>query len=156
VKPIIIGQAPARGNEGKPPFAGRSGARLAQLSGVGSSGDILPQHFELYNLIEYYPGKKGKGDEFDLAEGMAAAKLLKTELFKRYSRTPILLMGRKVRRCMGVNGNWDYLSWFDFGPHIACVFPHPSGVNRWWNDPKNTEAARLEIRGALEYVPPKG
>lgn len=30
------------------------------------------------------------------------------------------------------------------------VLPHPSGVNRWWNDPANLEAARAFLLRALE------
>jgi hypothetical protein len=26
------------------------------------------------------------------------------------------------------------------------AFPHPSGLNRWWNDPVNEEAARMMLR----------
>ena len=61
----------------------------------------------------------------------------------------ILMMGRKVRRAMGRNGDWDYLSWFKFYKHDAVVFPHPSGVNRWWNDPVNERQARFFLRELL-------
>lgn len=31
------------------------------------------------------------------------------------------------------------------GPTIMCL-PHPSGRNRWWNDPKNEERAAYELQ----------
>lgn len=31
-----------------------------------------------------------------------------------------------------------------------CVFPHPSGVNRWWNDPDNTRRAERYLRRLWE------
>jgi uracil-DNA glycosylase len=150
-KPIIIGQAPARGNDGKLPFAGRSGSRLATLAGVGSSGDDIPNYFTLINLLDHYPGKEGKGDAFDMALATQAARKLTVEL-KAMRRTRILMMGKKVRRAMGVQGQWEYLEWFDFGPHRATVFPHPSGVNRWWNDRHNVDRAELFLHRLLDKV----
>jgi uracil-DNA glycosylase len=157
LKPIIIGQAPARGNEHKPPFSGKSGARLARLAGVGDTGDVLPQYFDLYNILDYWPGKAVKGDAFDMTEGAAKGRQLMLDLFQLYTSRRILLMGRKVRRCMGVQGSQrEYLEWFQFGPHQACIFPHPSGVNQWWNDSVNTARARVLIQGALYGPSPKG
>lgn len=149
MKPVIIGQSPARGNEKLPPFSGRSGARLARLAGVGESGDVLPEHFELYNLLYHYPGKQGKGDGFD----MKVAKRNGARLVHYLSTGPprqVLLMGRKVRRAMGVNsGNWNYLEWFDFCGGRACVFPHPSGVNRWWNNKDNELRAASLLKDVI-------
>lgn len=151
-RPLIIGQAPARGNDGKPPFAGESGTRLAKLSGVGISGDDLPEHFDLLNLMDYYPGKRstGKGDNFYIAEARQAAQTLIAGL-KEEEQAPrrILLMGRNVERVMlGRKGRQPYLRWrWYFGDkHLVAVFPHPSGLNHWWNDPKNYTEAEVFMR----------
>src|SRR5262245_38252760 len=140
-KPLIIGQAPARGNDGKKPFAGASGARLAILSGVGTSGDDLPEHFTLANLIQKYPGRQGKGDGFDeVIAGRAAMKIL-SDLIRRNEKRWVLLMGRNVAQCFGQR-NRPYLEKFWLTSTNPClVFPHPSGINRWWNDSANTAAA---------------
>lgn len=149
MKLLIIGQAPARGNDDKPPFSGRSGARIALLMGVGNTGDVLPIYFDLINLIPNYPGRKGaKGDCFDMATARRAAEDLKKEL-RGQPRRRILLMGKNVRRAMGVNGNWEYLEWFPLLKHEAAVFPHPSGINKWWNSKANVEAARQFLSWAI-------
>lgn len=146
--PLIIGQAPARGNDGKLPFAGQSGARLARLARVGDSGDALPEHFDLVNLMPYWPGKRGKGDEFHMQLAKENGLKLLAELNEGPPRK-ILMMGRKVRRAMGCNGDWEYLRWFPFWKHQAVVFPHPSGVNRWWNDPMNEHNAQVFLERLL-------
>lgn len=152
MKPLIIGQAPARGNDGKLPFAGTSGGRLARLAGVGSSGDDLPDHFDLENLIENYPGKAGrKGDAFDLPTARVRAEELILKLQAQEPRV-ILLMGRKVERAFGWTGT-KYLVWNEWQSHQVVVFPHPSGVNLWWNDVQNIEKARRALRRALSWRP---
>jgi len=142
--PLIIGQAPAKGNNGKPPFAGKSGARLARLAGLGETGDVLPEHFELVNLNRLWPGKKGKGDDFDMVEARSKAADLKIELQTTAESRFVLLMGRKVGDAFG----WDleYLEPNIWHNHIFILFPHPSGANHWWNDPENVVAARAMLK----------
>lgn len=148
-KPLIIGQAPAKGNDALPPFSGRSGARIALLAGVGDSGDVLPEHFELRNLFDKYPGKEGKkGDKFDLRAGRKrAAKIL-----AEYEGTDqlILIMGKRVAKAFGVNRE-EYLEWFVLDGHHAIIIPHPSGINMWWNSPQNVAAAQGTLEGILDH-----
>jgi uracil-DNA glycosylase len=147
--PLIIGQAPARGNNGKLPFAGKSGSQLAKMAGVGNSGDDLPGHFLLVNLNAKYPGKNKKGDQFDKVEGVETAEKLKAELLK-FSPSLILLMGRKVEKCWGFKRPNPYLQWIEWEHHRVAIFPHPSGVNMWYNDPLNRTKATLFLRRCLE------
>lgn len=149
VKPLIIGQAPARGNDGKPPFAGLSGRRLARLAGVGDTGDVLPRYFELRNLISKYPGKAGtgKGDMFDVAAAKLQASLLLEEL-KHMKPRQVLLMGRGVAAAFHQQRR-EYLRPWDWVGHRFVIFPHPSGVNRWYNDPVNEGAAGSYLRDLL-------
>lgn len=43
-----------------------------------------------------------------------------------------------------------YLRWSEEGePFRWAMLPHPSGVNRWWNEPENREAAREFLRQLL-------
>ena len=149
MKPLIIGQAPARGNDDKLPFAGASGARLASLAGVGESGDDLPEHFELRNLISKYPGKtgSGKGDAFDLAAAKLQAGVIMEEIYGS-DRRWVLLMGKSVARAFGM-GNREYLKPYAWSMHLFVIFPHPSGVNRWWNNPYNVEQAAGVLQAVL-------
>lgn len=145
IRPLIIGQAPARGNDGLLPFAGRSGARLAYLAGVGTSGDDLPAHFVLTNLLDRYPGKQGsKGDRFDKALGKERAEEIMRVLENpdRYSRW-VIFMGKTVARAFGFRHHPYLVSW-SWNQHSFIIFPHPSGINRWWNDPANeAQASRI-------------
>lgn len=148
-KPLIIGQAPARGNDALPPFSGKSGARLALLAGVGDSGDVLPNHFELRNLFDKYPGKQGKkGDKFDMRAGRKRAP----KLLEEYEGTDqvILLMGKRVAKAFGVH-SYEYLAWFVLDGHHCMIFPHPSGINLWWNDPKNVAAASGVLESIVDF-----
>lgn len=142
---MIVGQAPAKGNEGLLPFAGRSGARLAKLAGVGESGDDLPDHFELRNLLDYYSGKDGaKGDKFDWREGIWRARELAHEVERGRNRV-VLLMGHGVKKSFGF-GNYQYLERIELGAATYIIFPHPSGVNMWYNSPAHCDQARLVLR----------
>lgn len=150
-KPLIIGQAPARGNDGLPPFSGQSGARLARLAGVGDTGDVLPDHFQMMNLVDHYPGKTrgGRGDLFptDLAQAKANRLLAKLYSGKVRPRT-ILMMGAKVTDIMGfpdlpnLGGRYE-------GGHHWIRFPHPSGASPYWNDPTCAKIAGWILKGAL-------
>jgi uracil-DNA glycosylase len=151
--PLIIGQAPARGNDGLRPFAGQSGARLARLAGVGESGDDLPRHFGLVNLLSHWPGKSSKkGDKFDMAQAKINAEDILLGLSNR-KPSYLLLMGRKVQTAFDLKG-LEYLHRYrihrqGFDRHCIVPFPHPSGINTWWNDPENVVLAEKLMRKVL-------
>lgn len=161
--PLIIGQAPARGNDGKFPFAGQSGARLARLAGVGVSGDDLPEHFDLKNLLAKYPGKKSnKGDLFDMGRAKKSAGRIRRHQQIYFGPRYILLMGRKVQKAFGfsimefLKPRGDLLRSRGNGIndwHRVIVFPHPSGVSHWWNNTDNREAAKWVLRKVLRDSP---
>ena len=59
----------------------------------------------------------------------------------------IVLLGRRVQRSFGLDGQ-DALTEIvrsGGGPVILCL-PHPSGLNRWWNDPAHVVAATEALR----------
>lgn len=130
----IVGQAPGRRNGAALAFEGPSGRRLAALAGV--SERELRRRAKLVNLLPRWPGAAGKGDLFPAAAAKKAAKGMRLG-----GRVP--LAGRGVARAFGV-GAAPFLEWFTLGRCEAAVFPHPSGVSHWWNDPANrAEAARF-------------
>ena len=55
---------------------------------------------------------------------------------------PILLLGQNVARAFFVV-RYPLLTWLDasLGEHLMIV-PHPSGMNRFWNDLTNVDLAR--------------
>jgi hypothetical protein len=111
------------------------------------SGDDLPEHFDLVNLLDKWPGKDGKGDAFDMDAARVKAEELTLELMTQEARF-ILLMGRKVERAFGWSG-LKYLESNIWHSHDVILFPHPSGVNLWWNEEDNRGAARKTIRWVL-------
>src|SRR5712691_1480211 len=128
---ILIGQAPAR--RAGPPLAGRIGARLASLAEL-SPAEYLAA-FERRNVLERWPGKDGKGDRFPPALARSAAARMTPSLRRRR----VIFLGRATARAFGFGE--DLFAWKNFCGFEAAAFPHPSGVNRWWNDPPNVARA---------------
>ena len=61
--------------------------------------------------------------------------------FKFSERPFVLFLGRKVAEAFGFDFRRLGYLWWD-GETECAVVPHPSGVNRWWNDWHNrTEAS---------------
>lgn len=50
---------------------------------------------------------------------------------------------------VAVAGIPDGVEWL---PATVAVFPHPSGVNRWWNEPENVASAAAFIRECMEVA----
>lgn len=80
---------------------------------------------------------------------MTAERLLSETLRGRR----VVLLGANVSRAFGVSFrklSEVVLSWHPVGEGLAAaVVPHPSGLNRWWNDPDNRVRARLFLRPVL-------
>lgn len=148
VKPLIIGQAPARGST--MPFVGQSGRRLARLAGLDL--EELHRRVEMTNILEEWPGRTGKGDDFPMALAREKAAALIQRLERQEPRR-ILLMGRKVKRAMGANV-YEYFQWWPFDQHNAMIFPHPSGVNHLWNEAGTHMLARHVMEKEL-WLPPE-
>jgi uracil-DNA glycosylase len=139
VKTLLVGQAPS-GHPSDPdvPLGGRCGARLADLCGL--SLEAYLDRFERTNLLPVFPGKNGKGDSFPLAPARAAA----AKIVKAHDG-----MGCRIIFLTSVaSAILPALSWgssLKFKRYCGSFYawcPHPSGVNRWWNDPANVERAR--------------
>lgn len=139
MKTVIIGQAPSkRGDPANPLSRDPVASRLAGLFGV--TKDEYLERFDRINLIGIWPGKKGKGDAFPMAEAAAAAEKLKDALLGR----TVLFLG--VATAKAFRYPYDALEWHSFNEGLAAVLPHPSGVNRWWNDEGNSERASVFCR----------
>lgn len=137
-KIVMVGQAPSASSDPSRPLA-RSTTRLAGFAGIDES--LILDATERVNLIDAYPGPSNGGDAFPikLARERAAA------LLPRLVGRRVILCGRAVAKAFEVD-HADAFEWVS-GPGFECaVIPHPSGVNRWWNDVANVERARAFLR----------
>lgn len=132
----VLGEA----SKGGPPFRGPSGLRLARLAGL--EFEDLAGRVRFRNLLPEWPGKdpRGKGDLWPVAEARERARSIRLT-------GDVLFAGRRVAGAFGVSA--PYLEWVPFRGKRAAVFPHPSGINRWWNDPARAAEAGRFLREAL-------
>jgi uracil-DNA glycosylase len=141
-KPLIIGPAPGRGNGET--LAGLSGRRIANLCGI--SVDEYLAKFERINLLPKCP------EEFCNAE-LQAAKSIATEIVyaKRLLGRRTVILGEFAWRAFLL---WDVedFEWTSDPSTRLARCPHPSGRNRFWNDPANVERARVFWRDLVRRV----
>lgn len=161
MKPVLIGQAPAKtGDPNRPLLDVRTADKLMDLTGTTPQEYL--ELFDRYNLLSKYPGKKGRGDLWLASEAKYAAGALLPLLHERQ----VVMLGRNVANAFGIQNGYPYLVWnkmdfygipryitsappLELGPDLytmtVMVLPHPSGVNRWYNDPVNEAAARTAM-----------
>jgi uracil-DNA glycosylase len=135
---LLVGEAPAR-QRNRRALDGGSGDRLAAMAGMEDRAELL-RAFDAVNLLGRWPGAKGKGTHWDPARARRAA-----------ARAPLrgvcVLLGSRVAHAYGLG---------DVGPFqlvklpraLAVVVPHPSGVNRLYNEAENREQAGAALREA--------
>lgn len=139
---------------------------------VGVELHELGHVFRLRNLLDRYPGRAGKGSAFpSRVVGERAADLVRGLPDPEYKR--LVLLGGRVAHAFGLRGTSPELRSFDnswvipaprhdpAGVMRGClfaIFAHPSGVNRWWNEPENEAWARRFLVRAAEWSTrcPKG
>jgi len=130
--PLLVGEAPNREGRGRLANTTRSGSVIASLGG---------RHLPRTNLLREWPGPSGKGSAFPLMPAREAAdRLLRRTLKSR----PLVLLGTRVAGAFRLRRqDYELLEWLELRGRRVAVFPHPSGVNHWWNEPDNREAARI-------------
>lgn len=109
---------------------------------AGFSHEELDRHFVLMNVLRKWPGKAGKGDAFPKAQARAVACRLEP------LPDHIVFVGQAVAGIFGFRGS--PLRWQRWGRGRAAMLPHPSGVNRWYNDRRNRAAAARFLRRAAK------
>lgn len=144
MKVLLIGQAPGRAGDGSP-LEGAAGLRLAEFAGI--SYDEYLRVTDRVNLLRKWPGRApgGKGDLFPIAEAQLAAMQL--DIRGRV----VVMVGKGVARAFSVHTRAP-LAWFTLEDRISTRMAwmyHPSGVNRWYNDPENVAATSRFLRAAL-------
>jgi uracil-DNA glycosylase len=141
---LLIGQGPSRRRpRGARAFDGPgAGAHLAKLAGVPQAE--LLRRVRAVNLLKTWRGKAGKGDRFPMAAARrAAAKLYSSKLY--HEADVVVFVGDAVARAFGVGRLKPcgiYWGW-------AAKLPHPSGVNRWYNEQANRDLASRFLRDLI-------
>jgi hypothetical protein len=135
-RPLLVGQAPGPRSDPKEPLSGRCGARLAGLCCI--EVEEFFRRFECVNLIDKFPGKAGKGDRFPVNLARRAALCVSKEFADR----KVVLLGDNVARAFEVGRIYPPGAFIPMWGGAVCTFPHPSGVSRWWNEPRNVREAR--------------
>ncbi len=136
-KVVLVGESPPR-IVGAPLFSGPSGRRLIEASGLGPLGYVAA--FGRLNLLERHPGSAGKGSLFPLEEAREAVEEVAPALEGRF----VVLLGGRVASAFRFG-----LPYFEVGRWrgSSCLaVPHPSGVNRWWNEPANVARFRSVMK----------
>lgn len=125
----IIGESPGPNSEGAL-LESRSCERLAQLLEL----DYIEELTTLARMITLL-GFNPDGS-FPLRICTLVARSLEL------SETNVFL-GYQVAACFGLNADHELLTWYVLpGGEEVAIFPHPSGKNRWWNDPQNVAEAK--------------
>lgn len=128
-------------------LTGSVGRRIAKLAGVSFFAYL--HHTDRRNLIDRHPGKSGKGDAFPIAEAYRNAQVLQREFHGRR----VIFMGRQVAAAFGC-ARFKILRWWkderSGESHEFAVMPHPSRLNRWWNDSRHEQAATKFLRDAFK------
>jgi hypothetical protein len=143
----LVGQAPSRRGDPRKPLAGPNGRKIARLGGMSYDELVACRR---KHLNTHYSRRRGKGDTFDHVQGnINASNVL---LDWRVER--IVLLGKNVARCFGF-GDVPFLAEVRIYGRRFLIFPHPSAVNRWWNERRNQRRARQLLQRFLrgETVP---
>jgi len=163
---LLVGEAPnARGIK-----RGLETALAGKAAGVVGSAALVKYPLLLefarrtrhVNLLREWPGSKQRGSAFpmDHAELMAARLVSMLQRGYAWDRTDrviqahptmILLAGHRVGRAFGYMQD-DYFAARDPIDDVEAqvfVVPHPSGLNRYWADPRNRIRARAFLEGLV-------
>lgn len=128
---MVIGEAP--GSAGPGILLGGAFKRWALILGIDSSEF---SGLDCKNLLDHWPGSAGKGSAFPLAEARDAVGRVRAS----NPWTSFILVGKRVALAFGLRDP-ALLRWFWSEGAWFAVVPHPSGINRWYNDPENARAA---------------
>lgn len=146
MKPLIVGEAPSKNEITETPLEGRVGRRLAELAGLPY--DAYLDYFDRVNLLHVRQDEAEKGFTFDLpAAREAVARMRQDGTLRDRS---VILLGHRVAEAFGVARSLKYFHACPTGQGgLVWLMPHPSGINRWWNDRENKKSAEAFLRGLV-------
>lgn len=135
---LLVGEAPAR-QRNRRALDGGSGDRLARMAGMEDRAELL-RTFDAVNLLGRWPGAKGKGTSWDAARARRAA-------VRAPLRGVCVLLGARVAAAYGL-ADLGVFQWAKLPRALAVVVPHPSGINRAYNDEATRAAAGRALHEA--------
>jgi hypothetical protein len=130
-----------RRGDPRKPLACPNGQKIARLAGM-SHDELIGCRRK--HLNTHYSGKRRKGDAFDHAKGNANAG----DVLLDWRVARIVLLGKNVARCFGLR-DLPFLAEIRIYGRRFLIFPHPSGINRWWNERRNERRARQVLQRFL-------
>lgn len=125
-RPLLVGERPAPtdspGVPSRMALTGRPARVLLGTMGVegGDYGQLLLDRFETVNLFPEYEPSWDR-----VAARVRAADLRLPEV--------TVLLGRRVAEAFGL-GRFSYFHWTEIRGSKVTLLPHPSGLNRLYND----------------------
>ena len=144
---MIVGEAPSRTGNPRTPITGRCGETLARYSGL--SGPEFRRRFARANVLRFWPGESGaKGAAFPTAEATLRAHAMRRRLRGRV----VVMLGYRTAAAFRVRVRY-FVPVAAFGGTVYVV-PHPSGINRWYNDRGNRLKMRMFMRLVVMGVRP--
>lgn len=144
---VIVGEAPSLLGDGRP-FTGPSGARLCELLGVPDMAG-LRELFELDNIFHHHTPR---WDAFDRRHARQIANGKMKGWYQEDEPVTVIMCGRKVWKAF----SGTQTDWFEPDERrnvVLWTFPHPSGLNHFWNFPVNVERARRFLRLRADLTP---
>lgn len=135
MQPLLVGEANPHG--ANPEFAlyplpeHAAGGRLAAILDMSRS-----TYLRAFRRVNLCPRRWSMRDAREHAAGIASRE-----------RGPIVLLGRRVAEAFGFGAAPPFSAQGQF-----YLLPHPSGLNRVWNDPRAAERARALI---YPLLPPR-
>jgi uracil-DNA glycosylase family 4 len=147
----IFGQAPGsvEGAERRP-WRGRAGQTLRRW--LGMEEDEFYATFYFASVTRCYPGRaaRGGGDRTPTArEQELCAFWREWELRLLRPGLIVAVGGLAARRLLGLTRLDESIGErYELGEAAVVPLPHPSGVSRWLNDPRN----RARVEHAVELV----
>jgi uracil-DNA glycosylase len=143
LKPLMIGEAPSKNEHVPQPLSGRVGKRMAECCGL--TLEEFLDFFERTNLLKERQDTKEKGFEFDSVAAALEAEKLWHDGVTFHNDRVVLLLGHRVATAFGAAN--VYLIEQHLGTRAKVyVLPHPSGVNRWWNESANVKTMNEFMR----------
>jgi len=144
---VVVGRAPNRTGPEDLPITGACGRSLARLVGLELGLRWLLE-VDRVNLLQHWPGRRGRGDGWDGPEARRRA----LEIAPLIAPRRAVLLGREVCCAFGARDleplaeRWVEL---DGARLLVGHLPHPSGLCRWWNQAANMGRARAWLADFL-------